>query len=211
MERFGLAGLLVVCLPVLARAQHVEVSLFGGSYLPVPSSNQSGEHVDCSEEPCPDYFFQSTTFGSGAMFGGRVTFQVNPRYGVDITLQGTRVTNHTVSSAGAGSEDVRLLLLSVQPHYQIPIRGSVEAVVGAGLTMMSGKGGTHGLPEAQTLVGWRNGLAFSGALRAGLPGSLRMEVNGTLHSYVLSANEQNPFAFVWGLGLTYAFPSRGSE
>lgn len=205
MERFGVAGLLVVCLPVLARAQRVEVSLFGGSYLPVPSSYETGEHFDCFDDPCPSSW-KSATLSGGTMIGGRLTFQINPRHGVDVALQSTSVTNRVISSAGDGTEDVRLLLLSIQPHYQIPLHRSVEAVLGAGLSITSGKAGIRGLPEDQTMAGWRSGLAFTGALRAGLPGWLRMEVNGTLHAYV-----QNPAAFVWGIGLTYAPPHRGSK
>ena len=198
----------LVFLPLTADAQRVEVSLFGGSYMPVRSTYRSGNYDVC-DEPCPSYF-RTMTFGSGPMIGGRLTFEIGPRYGVDVTLQGTSVTNQLTSSAGTGSEDVRLLLLSIQPHYQMPLNQSVEAVLGAGLTILSGKAGTRGLPGNETMSGWRNGLAFTGAIRGSVAGSLRMELNGTLHSYV-NAGSENPMAFVWGIGLTYAPPSGRSQ
>ena len=206
----SIAWLLAAVLPSLASAQRTEVAVFGGQYLPIPTSYELGIAFDCGnttpEDPeCPSNYRAGTLRGS-AMFGARLTVPFGPRNAVDFTLQGTGLS-HSVSFGA--SESLQLILLSVQPHYEIPVARFVEAVLAGGMTLGFADVLTPNLPDSQSLAGWRSGLAFSGALRTRLPKAVQFEVHGTMNAYFLNPGGAHTFAFMWGVGIKV--PAPGSE
>ncbi len=208
MRHALVASMGLVLLASVARAQHVEVSLFGGQYLPVPTSYEIGLHFECGyttpEDPeCPSTY-RAGTLGGGAMFGARLTIPLRARHGVDVALQGTSLT-HSVSSGP--SESLQLFLLSVQPHYEIPLDRFFEAVVAAGMTLGFANVTADSVPDSETVAGWRSGLAFSGALRTRLPKTVQFEVHGTMNAYFLNPGGAHTFAFMWGVGIKVPSPS----
>ena len=206
MRHTILAGLGLALLPGVARAQRVEVAFFGGQYIPSPASSQSGSQDVCDQWPCPSSARFSMLSG-GPMFGGRVTLPLRARHAIDIVFQTSSVV-HTVESdySPDGSEDVRYLLFSVLPQYQVPFNRVVEAVIAGGMTFGVGSAVMGDVPDDESLAGWWSGLSLSGALRAGSPNSLRVELHGTFNAYFMSQSFPYTYAFMWGIGGRYALP-----
>lgn len=205
----ALAIVLLFPLPLTAAAQRVEIAVFAGGFQPVPGVRTSGEILNCDEEPCPSTF-RRTARGAGTAIGGRLTFQMSSRYGVDIVVQTTRMTNSVMAYSGPdGLEHVRLILFSLQPRFQFPLSQSVQAVVGAGLAVAFANATTVS-PSPSGLLGsgMRNGLSFSSALQARLATAVNLEVRGSAYNYVPESGDSNRFELTWGIGLGYAFHKR---
>jgi hypothetical protein len=191
----------LLSLPLTAAAQRVEVALLAGDFLPVPRVHQDGVGFECYDDPCPPSNWRRVVRSSGFAIGGRLTVQLGPRYGVDASIQTTRITHDLSGSAPpTGIDNLRLTLFTLQPHVRLALGPSLEADLGAGLVVSMSESET-GVSESA----WRNGFTFSGAVRARLARLLSLELRGSLQNYALDSSDQGRTDMIWGAGLVYAF------
>jgi hypothetical protein len=190
--------------PCSAAAQRVEVALFAGGFHPARRDRFGEDVVYCDAEPCPSSFKRSLRAG-GPTVGGRVSFQLSPRSGVDAIVQTAGLTNVVTWLGGPdGLQDVRLTYFTIQPHVVLPLDSFLQLVLGGGPVLSNGKVTTRDSAAYGLMASsWQPALAVSGALRAFATPWLALEARTSA-----SWSDPNRLDLSWGIGAAYAFVRR---
>ena len=193
-----LAALFLLCLPLTAAAQQVDVAVFGGPFRALPSRRTIPYFDRCLAPPCPRYIHESRD--PGTMVGGRLTVWLGAHFGVEATLQHGLLKHQftlTETQSGPSLDHFRYVfdatLLAIQPSVRLRI-----GAVGYG-TIAVGPATAFGVSRASVI-----GYAVSSALRVGIAKGLSVDVRGS-HTHLLGAGLEGRRDYLTGgVGLAVA-------
>lgn len=197
MERFALAGLLVLVVPSLAPAQRVEIAVLGGAYQPAPRVWEVGSNCYEWFRPDPSCTIGRLVRGIGTAIGGRLTVQLGERFGVDAVVQHARASNQIfplysnadpddpggLQSPAFDPEQITATFVALQAHIRRRLNDALELRVAGGPARSSVQAVTaRPSGAAETRSGARAALALSAGVRAQIGSVYACEI--TIHDYL---------------------------